>query len=306
MQEELYTIDVRDGKILLGGANNTCTVMDQETGSILAMVEDYSDSVIFAQFIDSDKFISASLDGAISLMTAEQEMETVSVDGDISRIRISGDKLLVGTSKGNAYVFALDLGVQHVYMGQPGEILDLEYDCNRVYTLSATNYIIFDALRYNIMLNQHVKRGNAFDKIPGSDVVCYGSENRVVIRKNHELMSCIELDGEPECILYMSDYFVVGGDFGYLMLINMPMGMRVFKIPLEMDGITSIVGDGANKIAFSTLCDRCGYGDIRDDGGFRLVDACVGTIFSIKLADGSVYAAGQSGFTMIKIELFSS
>jgi hypothetical protein len=304
MQSEIYSIDVnpRRNVVVYGGANDKCTAMDLETGALIAVVEGYNDSVIFTQFIDDERFIVASLDGAISLMTAEQEIETAAVDGDISRIKVSGDALLVGTSKGIAYVFALDLSMQHVYMGQPSEIVDLEYDCGRVYTLSPTNYIVFDAAKYHIMLDQRVRNGCAFAKIPGSDVVCYGSENRVTIRKNYELMDRIDLEGSPECILCMGGYFVVGGSFRYLMLINISMGMRLFKVPLEVDGITNIVGDGKNGLVFSTLCGQCGHGDIRDDKSFRLFEVGVGAIFALRLVDGAVYAAGQCGLSAVRLD----
>lgn len=103
MNNEVYTIDLnlkrRMG--LYGGGDDKCKAIDLETGDILAIVEDFKDSIIFCKFIDDERFIIASLDGTISLMTLEGEVESRTIDEDITKMTISEDSVVIGTANGN-------------------------------------------------------------------------------------------------------------------------------------------------------------------------------------------------------------
>lgn len=137
------------------------------------------------------------------------------------------------------------------------------YEDNKVYTLSETNFVVYNVTKHQKIMDLNIKGGTAFDRIPLSDVICLGLERSIVIRKNAQFMTKFELKGMPECIIYMNNYFIVGGDFDHIMLINIPMGMRIFNIPIEVSGISLIKGDGINHITFSTYCGLIGHGDIR-------------------------------------------
>ncbi|WEL38627.1 WD40 domain-containing protein [Encephalitozoon hellem] len=301
MDSEVYGIDLNPKRNMLihGGGDDKCIVTDLETGDIISVVEDFDDSVIFCKFIDEERFIVASLDGTISLMTLEGEINNVSVNEDISRIKINGDKLVVGTVGGNVHLFTLDLCIQNVCIGQYNEIQDICYEDGKVYTLSETNFVIFDAKSHQKLMDVHVRGGSAMDKIPSSDVVCLGLEGCIVVRKNAHLLSRISVEGTPECVLYMNNYFIVGGDFDHILLINMPMGMRTFKIPIGAEKILSIKGDGENRIVFSTCNGIVGCGDIRDEKSFKLVEGGVGCIFDLCFKNSMVYIGGEHGFNAL-------
>ncbi|AFN83007.1 hypothetical protein EROM_050750 [Encephalitozoon romaleae SJ-2008] len=303
MDSEVYGIDLNARRNILihGGGDEKCTVTDIETGDVISIVEDFSDSVIFCKFIDDERFIVSSLDGTISLMTLEGEINNVCVNEDISQIKINGDRLLVGTVGGSVHLFTLDLCIQNVCIGQCNEIQDVCYENGKVYTLSKTNFVIFDALSHQKLMDVHVRGGSAMDKIPLSDVVCLGLEGCIVVRKNSHLLSKISIEGSPECILYMNNYFIVGGDFEDILLINIPMGMRTFKIPTGTERILSIKGDGENKIVFSTCSGVVGYGDIRDERSFKLIEGGVGCIFDLCFKDKMVYVGGEHGFNALDL-----
>ncbi|KMV66130.1 hypothetical protein M970_050720 [Encephalitozoon cuniculi EcunIII-L] len=303
MDSEVYTVDLnpRGSMVAYGGGNDRCTVMDLETGDVVSIVENFGDSVIFCKFIDGEKLLVGSLDGTISLMTLEEEINNVSVNEDISKIKVDKDKLLVGTTRGNVHLFSLDLCIQNVCIGQYSEIQDMCYESGRVYTLSETNFMVFDAESHRKLMDLHVRGGSAIGKMPSSDVVCLGLEGCIVVRKNAHLLGRIEVDGSPECILYMNNYFIVGGDFDYILLINMPMSMRTFKIPVGVEGISDIRGDGENRIAFSTCNGAVGYGDIRDEKSFKLIEGGVGCIFDMCFKGDTIYVGGEHGFNALDI-----
>ncbi|ADM11524.1 uncharacterized protein Eint_050760 [Encephalitozoon intestinalis ATCC 50506] len=304
METEVYAVDFNPSKNILiyGGGDERCIVMDLGTGDIISIVENFNDSIIFCKFVDDERFIVGSLNGTISLMTLEDEINSVEVGEDISKMKIDGDKLLVGTAQGNVHLFSLDLCIQNVCIGQHNEIQDICYERGKAYTLSEANFMVFDAKSHQKLMDLYVRDGSAMDKIPGSDVVCLGLKGCALIRKNAHLLGRIEIEGSPECILYMNNYFIVGGDFDHILLINMPMGMRTFKIPIEgMSGISRIRGDGENRIVFGTFGGVVGFGDIRDEKSFKLVEGGVGCIFDLCFKDGMIYVGGEEGFNVVDV-----
>ncbi|KAH9412282.1 putative WD40-repeat protein [Ordospora pajunii] len=303
MDEEVYCIDFYSSTrmLLYGGKNNKCIAVNVDTGDVVAVVEDFDDSVVFCKFLDSEKFIVGSLDGTISLMTFEGEINNVCLNEDIARMKVLGDKIVVGTEMGNVHVLSLDLCFQNVCIGQHAEILDVCYENGRVYTLSGSSFMTFDANTHQKLVGFKVKNGLCLDKIPESDVVCIGSENMIVISKNTSILAKIEVEGSPLCVLYMNNYFVIGGCFEYILLVNIPMGMRVFKIPLGSIEVWDIKGFGLNQIVFSTSCGLVGHGDIRDEKSFRLFRTDLGSIFDLCFKDQVVYAAGENGYNVIDL-----
>ena len=69
--------------------------MALDTWDVIAIVEDYKDSAIFCKLIDDKRFIFGSLDGTISLMTFEEEINSTSIDEDITKMMIAGDRVLI-------------------------------------------------------------------------------------------------------------------------------------------------------------------------------------------------------------------
>lgn len=303
MNKEVYTIELnlRRNIALYGGGDDRCRVVDLQTDDVTTIEKKFNDSVIFCKFIDDERFIIASLDGTVSLMTVEEEINSASIDEEITKMMVVGDKILIGTINGNVHLFSLDLTIQNVCIGQYNEIKDLNYENEKVYTLSESNFVMFNMNNHQKLMDIHMRGGSALAKMPFSDVVCLGHEGAVTIRKNAQLMTRIEVKGTPECILYMNNYFIVGGDFDCIILINMPMGMRKFSIPIGVSGVSAIKGDGKNHIAFSTYCGLVGWGDIRDEQSFTFFNGGVGTIFALCFEEDVIYVGGETGFNILDL-----
>lgn len=300
MSSEVYTVELNLEKrvVLYGGGDDKCTAIDLDSGDVVAVVEDFTDSVVFCKFV-GNRFVVGCLDGTVSLMTFEDEIHSVDVGEDISKMAVIRDMVVVGTCAGNVHLFSLDLTIQNVCIGQYNEIRDLDYESDRVYTLTETNFVVFSVGNHQKIMDLDVEGGSVFGRIPSSDVFCVGSESNVSIYKNRHLMNKIDVRGTPECILYMNNYFIVGGDFDYILLISMPMNMRTFTIPIGVSGISMVRGNGCNCIAFSTYCGLVGRGDIRDEKSFRLFEAGVGTIFDLCLGENMIYVGGEHGFSAV-------
>lgn len=300
---EVYGVDLSpvEGMVAYGGGDDKCTVVSLDTEDVVGVVEDFEDSVVFCKFVGDGRLIVGSLDGTICLVSLSEAINNVGVDEDVSKMKVSGGKLLVGTVRGNVHVFSLDLGVQNVCMGQYNEIRDMCYEDGKAYTLSETNFVVFDVKSHRKLMDVGVRGGSAMDKMPLSDVVCLGLEGCVMIRKNGHLLGRFEVEGSAECVLYMNNYFIVAGDFDYILLINMPMGMRTFKVPVGVAGISHIRGDGANRIVFGTCCGAVGCGDIRNEKSFKLADGGVGCVFDLCFKDDVVYVGGEQGFNVLDL-----
>lgn len=304
MESEIYSIDLNmeSRMVLYGGGDDRCTVQSLDSGDVVAVVENFGDSVVFCRFVDGGRFVVGSLDGTVSLMTVEEEISSTSVDEDITRMRIADGRVLVGTAGGNVHVFSSDLSVQNVCIGQHNEIKDLAYEEGRVYALSETNLMVFNVSTHQKVMDLHIRGGCVFSRIPASDVICLGLEDSVVIRKSDRLIARIDMKGTPECILYMNNYFVVGGDFEGLVLINIPMGMRVFNISTGVGGVSIVRGHGMNSIAFSTYSGVVGHGDIRDGNSFKLLEGGVGTIFDLCFEGDTICVGGENGFNILDLK----
>lgn len=301
MDSEVYVVDLNEemGVVLYGGGDDRCTAVDLE-GEVVAVVEDFRDSVVFCRFVDAERFVVGTLDGSVLLMTLEEEIYSTGVDQDISKMVFVDNKVLVGTAAGDVHVFSADLSIQNVCIGLHSEIKDLTHENGKVYALSESRFAVFDVKTHQKTMDVRVHGGSAFDKMPASDVVCLGMERCIVIRKDAQILSRVDVEGTPECVLYMNNYFVVAGDFEYVLLINMPMGMRTFRIPVA-GGVSLVKGDGQNRIAFGTYCGLVGHGDIRDEKSFRLFEGGVGTVFDLCFRGDTVYVGGETGFNVLDI-----
>lgn len=301
-ENEIYCINFskRNNQIVYGGNDHTCTLFNILNGHPEGLIEGFSDSVIFCGHLVNDLLLVCTIDGTLSIFSKDEIVNSEKIEEDITFVDVTDYKILVGGSSGTVYLFSLDLSSHNVYLGHASDIQKISYANKTVYALSGEQFIAFDESIYQQKYRKNLKGATIFESIPGTDIFCVGKEGEILILKNGFLLNKFEIEGIPECLLFMDDHFVIGGSFPFIFLINTKMNMREYKIRLDIEGCTKLQSLGPFSIAVSTMCGLVGVGDIRKDDSFLLTSGDVGSVFDFQYVDGKFYVGGAHGFNVVE------
>lgn len=307
---EVYTVDYNnDSKtFLFGGNDQKCTVFDTTSNFKSSEIEGFTESVIFVKLFKNDIFLICTLDGNIVISSSKDEKFSLNINEEISVVELVGNILFIGTSTFLIHKFKIDenftLIDQTLYFGHSSEIHQIKYENNLIYSLSEYAFIVFDLKTGSCLFKHKLMNSICFSYIPNTEIFCIGTQDCLLIYKSNILINKIPLEKHPECVCYINDYFVIGGYFNHLLLINTKANMQICKINLETAGINKIIPISNYKISFSTLCGFVGLCDIRKDDSIQLFETKVEVIFDYNFDQNTFYVGGVKGIDILSITDF--
>lgn len=309
-ENEIYTVDYNKNSntLMFGGNNQKCTIFDTASNYKISEIEGFTDSVIFVKHLQHDTYLICTLDGNILITTSKEEKYTLCINEEISFVEFFNNTLIIGTMNFVIYKFDIDnnwsLINQTIHFGHSSEIQQIKYDNNLIYSLSVYSFIVFDAKTSTCLLKHKIMNSICFSYIPNTELYCIGTHEYILFYKSTNLINKIPMEGHPECICYLNEYFVVGGYFNYLILINTKMNLQTYKISIETTGINKIIPILNYTVAFSTLCGFVGTCDIRKSDSIQLFETKVDVIFDFNFYKNIFFVGGLKGIDILSTDDF--
>lgn len=295
LDEEVYTVDVDAQKelVLCGGKENAYTVVSLGTGDVLFRMEGYSDSVVFSRFVNGGVVI-ATLNGEVYSYGQDYvERARFELQEDISFIELQDETLYVAGSRG--YALDLDLDIKREFFGHRSIIRHMLVAEDRVYTSSQDQIIIYKEAS---MSQIPVKCGGVM-YVNKNALLCAQIDKRLVgIFFQGRKLKEIAVDGRVEAIKALGNIFFLGGDFGYLLLINTKDNFGMTKVDIT-GGISQIKAVDSILI-FSTFDGKVGH--LGAGGSCQLVETSVGVVFDLYTDGHTIVTGGEYGIDVFSLQ----
>ncbi|KAM0687504.1 hypothetical protein COBT_001255 [Conglomerata obtusa] len=305
-EDEIYAVDINQAGTMIayGGKSDTLFISHFPTLKILYKLDDFEDSIIFIKFLQNNTLIVASLEGIICLYTVEDENITehsrIDIEEDISKIKMIGESLYVGTVNGSIHVFKENLDDEYMLVGHNSEIKEIIVKGNKIFTLGRNKMIIFDAETQALLYKRIAVDSVSMSLSEDGNLFYISGEFDSYIAKEEIVLNRYNFCSE--CVTFTGDYFICGGNGFALNLINVKNGCKNESMKFvaeDIEGIGEIIDLGHYIIAFSTFCGKIGLGDYRNPQSFRFYDALVGLIFDFKFYYRHIIVCGSYGINVI-------
>lgn len=296
---EVYTVDIhsREGLIVCGGKDDSWAVLSAETGDVVFYKDQYSDSVVFARFVD-DGIIVATLDGCIYKYNKEfSEKCRVELGQDISFIEIKDQMLYAATDV--VHMFSLDLELQSTLCQHTSEVTQIAMENGALYTISKRLIQISCCKSgFSPIHSIWISSGGPMC-VSKNGLLCAQTDERALsIFLGSKLLKKVDLDGNAETIACFHNSFLVGGHFSYLLVVSTSTGFCMQKITFDEDvgGVSKIhiIDSGA---IFSTFDSKIGV--FRMGSGVFFLDTTIGIVFDFCMDNKFLLLGGECGVCVI-------
>lgn len=289
---EIYSVDLcsKTNQIIYGTNKDFGELYDFVNDKSIVQARDFNDSVIFTKIIDENTYLFVSLDGTIILMKSDGEKYCLEIGEDISTVYFN-NKLIIGTCSGRVYMYTADLYHLNTYHSHASEILSVFYNEPNVMSLDASKFTCSDSYG-RILYQQRFQKAVSMCHI-AADVYCVASFQKIDIFRREERLFSTKIEEAVNSIVFLEKDIVIGGDFTYLLLININ-GYAMYRLNVD-EMVTKIIKLTNNQIGFATFDGKIGIMDIRNIKTLKYYHCGVGTIFDFKKENDTIVVGGEGG-----------
>ncbi|TBT99575.1 WD40-like domain-containing protein [Hamiltosporidium magnivora] len=302
-ENKIYAIDCNIDRsvMIFGGIKNILWIKHSQTEDITAF-EKYSDSVIFCKFVDKNTFLVAILNGEIYKYTLNRDIiedkSFYNLNNDISFIEISSSdtEILIGTITGAIHVLSIDLLAEHVYLGHKDEIVSIQKYDDKLYSLSDSYFIIFNASTYKSLMHKQINQGYSMSVL-GNRSICLCDASGIQIFRDNTTLFNIRDTGRTESIALSDNLTIVGTDQN-IFFIFYNTTFSYFTVNVGVNKL-SIISD--YLIASSTNSEILVF-SLSDIQSYKVYKTDVDIIYDFVVFGNEVLIAGDSGISAIEID----
>ncbi|KAM0677624.1 hypothetical protein BDAP_001770 [Binucleata daphniae] len=306
--EEFYCIDINtEGTLVVyGGNTDTLYIADFPSLKILHSIDDFTDSIIYTKFVESQTVIVFTLDGIIALLSLLSKQYTeycrIDLEEDISKVEYKDSKFYVGTTKGSIHIFDTTFTDEIMLQGHNSAIQEIIICEDKLYTLSTSKFIIYDAKTHDVLYKRLVTDAVCMAYSDAYNIAFFASETDSYVVKDDLVLKRYAFSSEHT--ICVDNFFLVGGKGYYLNIINMASGCTYEQLKLNnarIEGITKIMNLGNNIIVFSTMCGKIVIGNFKYADTFKYYDSKVGVIYNFTCFYRHILVVGMFGVNIIHL-----
>lgn len=267
----------------------------------MMQVIDFEDSILYVKFISEEVFIVVTMNGTIFLLNFNEEISSIDVGEDVEAAHYSQKdrKLVIATSSGQVFIY--DDSLEHINTigGHSTAISTVEYVNGKVISMCQDKLIVNDD---NGRVLYTLKAGEAYCyKYISDDIFCFSRDGKIQIFKQNKKIHELSFEEKVKCVEYLNKTLVLGGNFDYLLLIDMSGHYATYKLNIQTS-VNQIKVFDDYKVMFVTDTQLIGIVDIRKLESLRFYESLVETIFDFTFNTDLIIVGGECGCNIIDIK----